>query len=84
MGLLMLSVIIVAVIICGCSTTNNDEESHSRSMVLWANSYSSNSATQNLLTVFGCSNHDLSDVGTKSVVILNDTQLTMSQMSGSL
>lgn len=83
MGLLMMTVIIAAFIICGCSTTNDDGETHNMSMILWANSYSSSSATQNLLIAFGCSDSDISGIGTKSVVIPDDTQLTMSQMSGS-
>ncbi len=82
MGLLMLTVIIAAFIICGCSTSNDDGETHTMSMVLWANTLSSNSTTQNLLTVFGCSDSDISGIGTKSVVIPDDTQLTMSKISG--
>ena len=83
MGLLMVMVIITTIIICGCSTTNDDGESHTMSMILWANSYSSNSATQDLLIAFGCSDSNISGIGTKSVVIPDNTQLTMSQMSGS-
>lgn len=83
MGLLMMTVIIAAIVICGCSTSNNDGESHTMSMIIWADSYSSSSANQNLLIGFGCSDSDISGIGTKSVVIPEGTQLTMSAITGS-
>ena len=81
-GLLLLMVLIAGIIITGCSN-DSDDVSTTMSMVTWANTFRSSSTTQNLLIGFGCSDSDISGLGTRTLTLPSNVSLSMSSLSGS-